>query len=283
MMEQGGPLDLTAPARMETEAEHQERLSALAAVLKEREEVRRGQQWHVPPKDRELLQYEQHHFAMLQAMRDRDIDRMFDVFAEVRAALQLPDFLAYYILLDGAAKSGDVHALEAALSYFEEDNVALDVHYTNLIIKGYILAGQPKAAREFYKTMLQLEGFQPNLLTFTLFIGNAVKNNDLPEAFEWFNYMRRRQVSPDEYVFRIMIDHCLEKGDVENMVYIWNTLKRMKFCMTNQFQLSRMVELFAEKGETEDFESVIREMRKTKVQKRYLAPDAEALVAVFNR
>lgn len=68
---------------------------------------------------------------------------------------------------------------------------------------------------EFYLKMMDMSGFQPNLVSFNMMINACAAAGDESRAEEWLRWILRRGMKPSEVTYGTVCNSFASKGDVQ--------------------------------------------------------------------
>uniref|UniRef100_A0A7S1TGE3 Pentacotripeptide-repeat region of PRORP domain-containing protein n=1 Tax=Compsopogon caeruleus TaxID=31354 RepID=A0A7S1TGE3_9RHOD len=132
-----------------------------------------------------------------------DVRICFEVFSSMRKAGVRPNILTYGSLIHSCARNGYLDAAEGLLDKLESRELASVQCYTSMI-HGFTKFNKLNKAFEIFQRMCE-RGISPNIRTYTVLIDGAAKAGDVNLAFQLFSSLRRAGLEPNEITYSTLL------------------------------------------------------------------------------
>jgi len=156
-----------------------------------------------------------------------NVDRAFDVLAEMQADGQTPDEILYNCLLDGCAKE---HRIEEALKLYEDMKEA-NVPPSNFTLCTLVkLLGRARRLPQAFAMVDELSnngGLKPNIQVFTCLIQACIHNRQLQRAFDLHDQVIAVKCEPDQKIYTVLARGCVQTGNLDKAVEVVRCAHRM--------------------------------------------------------
>eukprot|EP00933_Yihiella_yeosuensis_P062601 TRINITY_DN65590_c0_g1_i1.p1 TRINITY_DN65590_c0_g1~~TRINITY_DN65590_c0_g1_i1.p1 ORF type:complete len:1016 (-),score=200.81 TRINITY_DN65590_c0_g1_i1:136-3183(-) len=145
----------------------------------------------------------QNYMSLIRAAgRDRDVNRAFQVIAQLKETGQSVDSAAWNCVLDVCVLNKDMKRARELFDDLKGQNI-LDVISYNTLLKGYCSVGDLKAAKELLSEMESGE-ITPNDASYNCLINTAASSGDFDQAWEIVERMQKNNITADHYTISIL-------------------------------------------------------------------------------
>ncbi|KAA0175335.1 hypothetical protein FNF27_03038 [Cafeteria roenbergensis] len=252
------------------------------------------------------INYETHHYRMLEAVEHRDLDMALLIFRNaitrrgVRAMLSgrddvkraegdirgtgdfgdEPDWLAANILLDAAARSRTPAVADEVLLHIARRGGELGHDQLSLLLKGATLRGDLWEARRCYSLITSDCKGGPTLADHTAMMAAQFYAGRHAQAIATLNHVIRNGETPTSHMFSLAFRYLSRDGKFEELHHVWRTLRSTPGAKPGGRTLARLLRAFARGGRLDDAWEVFLAMRSGAHGR--LVPDRDTLVILFN-
>jgi pentatricopeptide repeat protein len=251
------------------------------------------------------VNYEAHHFRMLEAVQHRDLDSALHLFraatmrrgarmllsgkdsddraeADVRGSGEYagqPDWLAANILLDAAARARCPSVAHEAVTHIVGRGGAIGPDQLTLLLKGASLRGDLVEARQLY-ARIGADGKRPRLADHAAMMSVQFHNGQHRRALATLNHVIRSGEAPTAHMFATALRYLSRDDRYEEMHHVWKALQLSPALKPSARTLSRLVRSFARGGRLDDAWEVFLAMRSAAHGR--VIPDKDTLVILYS-
>jgi len=133
------------------------------------------------------------------------IDRVFDVYEEMRGQDISCNTITYNTMLDACAKCGTMDRASALLVDMRTVNVEPDIITYSTIVKGYCLEGDIDRAFRVLEEMKTDDRFSPDEIMYNSLLDGCAKQQRVDDALRVLEEMQTAGVGPSNYTLSIMV------------------------------------------------------------------------------
>merc|ERR1719450_325468 len=189
----------------------------------------------------------------------KQVDRLFDVYAEMRGTGVSCNFVTYNTMIDACARCGCMDKASALLADMRAAGISPDKITYSTLVKGHCFSGNIDAAFTVFQEMRDTDALVPDEMLYNSLLDGCAKEHRLQEALDLFATMRAEGVKPSNFTlctlvkllgrarrlpqaFGIMEELCTQGGLRPN-IQVYTCL--MTACVDNG-QLERALQLHDE-------------------------------------
>lgn len=168
------------------------------------------------------------------AVRCSNLDLMIEIFEKMKSLSMKPNSVIYTTLIKGFNK---MKQYEKAFEIFDqlsnEERNKSSIAVFNSILDVCVESSNFHKLKQIYEELKSLavenESYpQPNLVTYSTFIKGLIKNNNIVEAMNIYEFLKTNNYKLDEIFYSIIIDGLAASGENEKAEMIFNEMKSLQ-------------------------------------------------------
>jgi pentatricopeptide repeat protein len=207
--------------------------------------------------------------SMIKAYgRARDIERVRELWAEMRRRLVRPTSITLGCMVDALVCNGlpdEAHELVSEIAVDASTRDILNTVVYSTLLKGFAQARLPEKVHGVYEEMLDA-GISCNTVSYNTMIDANARTGNMAKAAELFNSMQQHGVSPDVITYSTLVKGYCQAGDIDMGFQVLRDMNQSGKHDPDEILYNSLLDGCAKQHRVDDALNLLEDMHKNHVR-----------------